>query len=101
MLETWERITPKHSTLCWSDSFKKTLEKQLQKQLPTSNLVKTAEFVLRNNYFEFSEKSVSANIRLFIDILFVPSYACTYMDDAEIEFLQTQRFVKNSMAEIC
>ena len=37
-------------------SLKKALEKQFNKQIPTSDFVKMAKLVLSNNYFEFSEK---------------------------------------------
>ena len=38
------------------NSLKRAFEKRINKQIPTSDLVKMAEFVLTNNYFEFSEK---------------------------------------------
>ena len=44
------------------NSLKKAIEKHFKKQIPTSDLVKIAKFVLSNNYFEFSE-SFSTNIR--------------------------------------
>ena len=37
------------------NSLKKALENRVNKQIPTSDLVKMAKFVLSNNYFEFSE----------------------------------------------
>ena len=37
-------------------SLKKALEKHFNKQIPTTDLVKMAKFVLSNNYFEFSDK---------------------------------------------
>ena len=44
------------------NSLKKPLENRINKQIPTSDLVKITKFVLSDNYFEFSEK-VAANIR--------------------------------------
>ena len=38
------------------NSLRKALEKRLNKQIPTNDLVKMAKFVLSNNYFESSEK---------------------------------------------
>ena len=38
------------------NSLKKAFENRVNKQKPTSDLVKMAKFVLSNNYFEFSEK---------------------------------------------
>ena len=37
------------------NSLKKALENRVNKQILTGDLVKMAEFVLSNNYFEFSE----------------------------------------------
>ena len=51
----------------------------VNKQVPTSDLVKIVEFVL-SNYFEFTEER------------FVSPYTCINMDEEETEFLQTQRF---------
>ena len=73
------------------NSLKKALEKQVNEQIPTSDLVKMAEFVLSNNYFEFSEKVYQQISKAAIDKKFSPSYACIYMDEVETEFLQTQR----------
>ena len=36
---------------------KKTLQNRVNKEIPTSCLVKIAKFILSCNYFEFSEKS--------------------------------------------
>ena len=38
------------------NSLKKALEKQVNKQIPTSDLIKMVKFVLSNKYFEFSDK---------------------------------------------
>ena len=71
----------------------KDFENRVSKQIPTSDLVKMAKFVLGNNYFEFSEKIIqqisgTAKVRT----KFAPPYTCIYMDEVEIEFFQTQRF---------
>ena len=38
------------------NSLKRALENKVNKQIRNSDLVKITEFVLSNNYFEFSEK---------------------------------------------
>ena len=74
------------------NSLRKALEKRLNKQIPTNDLVKMAKFVLSNNYFEFSEKVFQQISGMPIGTKFAPPYACIYMDEVETEFLQTQRF---------
>ena len=50
-----------------------------------------AEFVLKNNYFEFNEKVKKQISGTAIGTKFAPPYACTFMDTVETEFLKTQR----------
>ena len=51
--------------------------------LPTSDLVKLAEFVFSNNSFEFSEKLFQQISGTAISTKFVP---CISMDEVETEF---------------
>ena len=53
MVELYPSIT---NTAGLNSLKKPSLENGINKQIPTSDLVKMAEFVLSNNYFEFSEK---------------------------------------------
>ena len=65
-------------------------EKREPIQILTSELVKMAKFVLRNNYFEFNgvtKKQISGTA---IGTTFAPPYACIFMDQVESEFLKTQ-----------
>ena len=73
------------------NSLRKALEKRLNKQMPTNDLVKMAKFVLSNNYFEFSEKVFQQISGTAIGTKFAPPYACIYMEEVETEFLKTQR----------
>ena len=73
------------------NSLRKALEKRLNKQIPTNDLVKMAKFVLSNNYFEFSEKVFQQISGTAIGTKFAPPYACIYMEEVETEFLKTQR----------
>ena len=53
---------------------KKTLQNRVNKEIPTSYLVKMAKFVLSCNYFEFSEKSFQQISGTAIDTKFAPPY---------------------------
>ena len=50
-----------------------------------------AEFVLKNNYFEFSEKVCRQISGTAIGTKFAPPYACVFMDKMETSFLKTQQ----------
>ena len=49
-------LYPSISHFTCLNSLKKVLEGKVNKQIRTSELLKMTEFVLSNNYFEFSEK---------------------------------------------
>ena len=50
-----------------------------------------AEFVLKNNYFEFNSK-IKQNISgTAIGSKFAPPYACLFINKLETSFLETQR----------
>ena len=50
------------------------------------------EFVLKNNYFQFSDKAYQQISGTAIGTKFAPPYACIFMDQLEIKFTQTQKF---------
>ena len=58
----------------------------------TSTLNKMAEFVLKNNYFQFSEKVYRQISGTTIATTFAPPYACLFMDEVDSKFLQIQKF---------
>ena len=60
------------------------------KKMPTDMLVKMAEFVLTNNYFEFGRKVFHQISGTAIGTKFAPSYACIFMDKFETYFLKMQ-----------
>ena len=68
------------------NSLRKGLEKRVNKQIPTNDLVKMTKLVLSNNYFEFSEKVFQQISRTAIGTKFAPTYACIYMEEVETEF---------------
>ena len=55
-----------------------------------SDLAKMAKFVLQNNYFKFNGETKQQISGTNIGAKFAPPYACTFMDQAESEFLKTQ-----------
>ena len=50
-----------------------------------------AEFVLKNNYFEFNEKVCRQISGTAIGTKFAPPYACIFMDEMKTSFLKTQQ----------
>ena len=65
------------------NSLKKSLQNRADKQIPTSDLVKLAEFIFSNNCFEFSKKLFQQISGTAISTKFVP---CISMDEVETEF---------------
>ena len=49
-----------------------------------------AEFVLKNNYFEFGRSVYQQVSGTAIDTKFAPPYACIFMDRLENSFLEKQ-----------
>ena len=68
------------------------LQKRSVKKIPTENLIKIAEFVLKNNFFEFNSKVFRQISGTAIGAKFSPPYACFYIDRVEQGFLETQDF---------
>ena len=66
------------------EAFREALDK-----VPTSKLIKMAEFVLKNSYFQFLDKLYQQISGTAIGTKFAPSYACIFMHQVEIKFLQT------------
>ena len=70
-------------------ALEEALENRNQKQISTDKLVKMAQFVLKNNFSEFSNvfQQISGTA---IGTKFAPPYACIFMDHIETKFLRTQ-----------
>ena len=73
-------------------AFREALDKRKTHNLFTSKLVKMTEFVLKNNYFQFSDKVYQQILGTAISTKFAPPYACIFVDQVESKFLQTQKF---------
>ena len=68
------------------------LDQRKTHNVPTSRLLKVAEFVLQNNCFQFSDKLYQQISGTTIGTTFAPPYACIFMEQVESKILQTQKF---------
>ena len=68
------------------------LHKTKTHKVPTGKLVKMAEFILKNNYFQFSDEMYQHIPGTSTGTMFAPPYACTFMDQVQSKFRQTQKF---------
>ena len=71
-------------------SLKEALDRRREKKISTEDLVKMAEFVLKNNYFEFDRSVYQQVSGTAIGTKFAPPYACIFMDRLENSFLEIQ-----------
>ena len=61
--------------------------------IPTNDLLKLTEFVLKNIFFfEFNNKIKQQISGVAIETKFTPPYTCIYMNKIEIYFLKMQTF---------
>ena len=66
------------------------LEERNDKSVPTADLVNMADFVLKNNYFEFDSCIKQQISGTAIGTKFAPPYACIFMDKVESAFLESE-----------
>ena len=71
-------------------ALKEALDNRENKQIPTENLLKMAEFALKNNYFECNGKVRKQLSGTAIGIKFAPMYASIFMDKLVGDFLKSQ-----------
>ena len=71
-------------------AFKEALDKRHLKKIPTDDMIKMAEFVLSNNFFEFTSDTFQQISWTAIGTKFALPYTCIYMDQIEQKFLATQ-----------
>ena len=62
------------------EALREALDKRKIHKVPTGKLVKMAEFVLKNNYFIFSDEAHQQILGTAIGTKFAPPYACIFMD---------------------
>ena len=58
--------------------------------IPTSELIRMADFVLKNNYFELNKQIKQQISGTAIGTKLAPPCACLFMDKIETAFLETQ-----------
>ena len=73
-------------------ALKEALDKRENRNTATNDLIRTAEFVLKNNYFDFNGQVQQQISGTAIGTKFAPTYACIFMADVESKFLKTQSF---------
>ena len=71
-------------------ALEKALNNRTNKKVLTEDLVKMAEFALKNNYFEINGKVKQQILGTAIKTKLNTPYACIFMDKVEINFLETQ-----------
>ena len=71
-------------------ALREVLDKRDQHTIPTSELIRMADFVLKNNYVEFYRQIKQQMFGTAIGTKFAPPYACLFMDKIEIAFIETQ-----------
>ena len=76
------------------------LKERVEKKIPSSDLVNMAEFVLKNNNFEFDSKVEKQISGTAIGTKFVPRYACVFMNKVEREFLFGRRYKTMGVVEV-
>ena len=71
-------------------ALRNALENREVKKISREDLVKMAEFLLKNNHFEFNRGIKHQLSGTAIGTKFAPLYACIFMDKHETNFLKTQ-----------
>ena len=72
-------------------ALKEVFDKTDQHTIPTSELIRMADFVLKNKYFEFKGQIKQQISGTTIGIKSAPPYACLFMDKNKTTFLETQK----------
>ena len=75
-------------------ALRETLDNRENKQIPTENLYKMAEFFLKNNYFEFNGKVKKQLSDTAIGTKFAPTYPSIFMDKLKRDFLKSQELTR-------
>ena len=76
-------------------ALRKALDKRDQKTIPTEELLKMAEFALKNNYLKFGNKIEQQICGTAIGTTFAPPYPCIFMSDLETKFLEGNKLNSN------
>ena len=66
------------------------LEERTDKKIQSTDLVEMAEFMLKNNFFEYETKIIQQISGTSIGTKFAPPYPCLFMDEMENDFLDLE-----------
>ena len=72
------------------ETLRRRLNERGTPEIPTEDMVQMAEFVLKNNFFDFNGQVKRQKSGAAIGTKFAPPYACIFMDEVETEFLKSQ-----------
>ena len=72
------------------EALTRRLNKREMSEIPIEDIVQMAEFVLKNNFFEFNGEVKKQKSGKAIVMKFAPPYACLFMDEEETAFLKSQ-----------
>ena len=84
------RLYPSISHGASLEALRKILTERNSPKVPTEDIVRMAEFVLKNNFFEFNGEVKRQKSGTAIGTKFVPPYPCIFMDEVETEFLKSE-----------
>ena len=73
-------------------ALEEALENRNHKQISTDKLVKMAQFVLKNNFYEFNNDVFQQISVTAIGTEFAQPYACIFADQIETKFLRAQSY---------
>ena len=76
------------------------METREDKQISSDTLAELAEIVLKNNIFEFDEKTFKQKRGTAIGTKFAPPYAILYMADLEEKLLEIFGKKPNDLVEV-
>ena len=71
-------------------ALRKRLNERETSRVPTEKFIKMADFVLKNNFFEFNREVKKQKSRTAIGTKFASPYAYIFMDAVETEFFMSQ-----------
>ena len=74
-------------------AFKEVRNNREQHAIPANKLIRMADFVLKNNYFEFNgqvKQHIFDTKFIVWYLLFAQSYVCFFMDEIETVYYETQ-----------
>ena len=71
-------------------TLRRRLNERETSEIATEYILHIAEFVLKNNFFEFNGEVKRQKSGTAIGTKFSPPYACIFMDEVETEFLKSQ-----------